>query len=291
MREDAPEYEYISSRQNPSVIRWSSLGEHKAREKERLFRFDGIKLFREAVSCGTDIVRVLVLDDVRDRILPEIETCLGSGMAKTTVTLLSEGAFSKISEEKSPEGIITVAKYIDKRHKIATINNAAELAASDRRLIALESVRDPGNVGAVIRTAAAFGVDTLLLSSDCADIYNPKTVRAAMGALFSREILICPDLATVLETLSASGRRVLGAALSDGAGSLTDTKLTSRDCVVIGNEGHGLSRKVLDACDGCVILPMEAGPGVESLNAAVAASVFMWEAGREELMKKQAADN
>lgn len=285
MREGRAEYEYISSRQNPSVICWASLGERREREKKRLFRFDGIKLFEEAVECGTDIVRVLVLETAKEKIIPKIESRLGQERAGAIVTVLSEGAFSKISEEKSPEGIITVAKYIDKLHKIATISNAEELARSDRRLIVLESVRDPGNVGAVIRTAAAFGTDTVVLSSDCADVYNPKTVRAAMGALFSREVLICPDLASVLRTLSASGRRVLGAALSEDAVSLTETKLTERDCIVIGNEGHGLSRNVIDSCDGCVILPMMAGPGVESLNAAVAASVFMWETARNDLMK------
>lgn len=277
---DAWKAEYISSRQNPYLTLVNSLNDRRGRDKERLFRFDGIKLFREAVACRVEIERVLIMEEKADRLLPEVRA-LAAG---APVTVLSGGAFSKISEEKSPEGIITVAKYIDKRRKIATINNVTELARSPKKMIALESVRDPGNVGTVIRTAAAFGVDTVLMSSDCADIYNPRTVRAAMGALFSREIFVCPDMAESLRILSQNGRRTLGAALSERAMTFAEVKIVPSDCVVIGNEGHGLSDGVIDACDGCVILPMEQGPGVESLNAAIAASVFMWEIAGKNLV-------
>lgn len=275
--------QYISSRQNSGVMLAASLGERKYREKERLFRFDGIKLFREAAACGIEIFRVLVSEKKADELVPQIRAIC----PKTDVFVLSEGAFSKISEEKSPEGIITIAKYIDKRHKIVTIDNSGDnsgeigallpLLTEGKRAVALESLRDPGNVGTVIRTAAAFGVDTLILSSDCADIYNPRTVRAAMGALFSREILVCEDLPAVLRFLSAHGRRTLAAALTPEAKQLGEVALAPTDIVVIGNEGHGLSGEVLSVCDETVILPMRRGPGIESLNAATAASVFMWE--------------
>lgn len=273
--------DYISSRKNPYLALVNSLTDRKGREKERLFRFDGIKLFREATACGVEIEKVLICEPRADKLLREVAEILSKEELKRRVTVLSEGAFAKISEEKSPEGIITVAKYIDKRRKIATISNVAELALSEKKLLALESVRDPGNVGTVIRTAAAFGIDALLMSADCADIYNPRTVRAAMGALFSRDIYICNDMPRILRVLSENGRRTLGAALSDRSVPFGEAGIVSTDCIVIGNEGHGLSGAVIDACDGCVILPMEQGPGVESLNAAIAASVFMWEiAGR-----------
>lgn len=285
----AKNVQYISSRQNAGVLLAASLGERKYREKERKFRFDGIKLFREAVACGIEIFRVLVCENKADAFLPEIEAlCPG-----IDVFVLSESAFSKISEEKSPEGIITVAKYIDKRHKIVKINNSDDnsgeisvlipVTTGNGRVMALESLRDPGNVGTVIRTAAAFGVQTLILSSDCADIYNPRTVRAAMGALFSTQIVVCDDLPAALRFISAHGRRVLAAALSDDALTLGRISLCPTDVVVIGNEGHGLSAAAIDACDAKVILPMRRGPGIESLNAATAASVFMWELGRNEI--------
>ena len=195
---------------------------------------------------------------------------------------LSFQAPHKISDEKSPEGIITVAKRIDKLAKIATINNMAEILSDGRRVMALESLRDPGNLGTIIRSAAAFGIDTLILSSDCADLYNPKTLRGAMGALFSREVFIADDLAVVLREISRAGRRTLAAALSPDAVMLGEANLTAKDCIVVGNEGHGLSESVLRACDGAVVIPMMTGVGVESLNAATAASILMWEQTKNE---------
>lgn len=274
---------YISSRQNPTVMLAASLSEKKNREKTRLFRFDGKKLFAEACACGLDIKYVFLIEDKKDELIEFVKKCAETHNIELLecVYILSGAAFDKICEEKSPEGIITVAKYIDKLRKIATIDNMA--ASSDGaglfgggRMMAFESLRDPGNLGTVIRTAAALGVDTLLLSSDCADVYNPRTVRAAMGALFTRRIIIADDLPRALTQVRAAGYRTVAAALTDSAVNADELSLGDRDCVVIGNEGHGLSEAVLDVCDIAAVLPMERGPGIESLNASVAAAIFMW---------------
>lgn len=266
--------EIITSRQNPTVVKLCALLDKKERRKTRLFRIDGHKLVSEAIDCGAHIDLVAICSEKADRLLPLAEK---SG-AKTV--LLSPEVFSKITEEKAPDGIITVVKYIDEIHKELPLSDIPELASSDKRIMAFESLRDPGNLGTVIRSASAFGVDTLLLSADCADIYNPKTLRGAMGAIFSREILFCDDLPAVLARFSCEGRRVLAAILDSEAVSVEKSALTERDIVLIGNEGHGLSRAAVDASDLSVILPINTGKGVESLNAATAASVFMWEQRR-----------
>lgn len=263
---------YISSRQNPFVLLLGSLNDRKGREREGLFRFDGFKLFAEAAACGVPLRYVVLREDAAEKFGERVAS-LAPG---TDVRVLSESAFSKISEEKSPEGIITVAKYIDKLHKKDKINNIPALLAG-KKVLALESVRDPGNLGTVIRSAAAFGIDALLLSADCADIYHPRTLRAAMGAVFSRQLVLTDDLPGALRGLRAGGRRAFAATLSPDAVLLGDAGLCASDTVVIGNEGHGLSPEVTAACTGSVILPMCQGPGVESLNAAAAATVFMWE--------------
>jgi TrmH family RNA methyltransferase len=203
-------------------------------------------------------------------------------MPNADICVFSESAFDKISDEKSPEGIITVAKHIDKITKIATIDNIVKLLPLDSTVIALESLRDPGNLGTIIRSAAAFGVDTIIMSADCADVYNTRTVRGAMGALFSRRILITDDFPALIAKLSECGRRTLAATLSPNAETLGEVKLLKNDCVVIGNEGHGLSAETVKACTNAVIIPMMSGVGVESLNAAIAASIFMWELTKNE---------
>ena len=148
----------------------------------------------------------------------------------------------------------------------------------------LESVRDPGNLGTVIRTASAFGVGCLLLSGDCADIYNPKTIRAAMGTMFHQNIVKVDDLCTAIRTLSDQGRDIYAATLGRDAVLLGDPELDQRDCIAVGNEGHGLSEAVIEACGKKILIPMM--PGTESLNAAVASSVCLWEQFGRKLLKK-----
>ena len=133
-------------------------------------------------------------------------------------------------------------------------------------------------MGTVIRTAFAFGIDWLILSGDCADLYNPKVLRGAMGTLFSQRILRVDDLAACVEQMRASGRRVYAAALDQSAVQLGSFAFGRADCAVIGNEGHGLSPRMLQACCEKVYIPMAGN--AESLNASVAASVLMWEMTR-----------
>jgi TrmH family RNA methyltransferase len=266
--------EIITSRQNPTVVKLCALLDKKERRKSRTFRIDGYKLFLEAVDCGAEIELVAICSEKVERFMPAVRE---SG-ARTV--LLAPEVFSKITDEKAPDGIIAVVKYIDSIHKILNHSDIPAIAASDRRIMAFESLRDPGNLGTVIRSASAFGVDTLILSDDCADVYNPKTLRGAMGAIFSREIFFCKDLPEALARFSCEGRRVLAATLDNEAVAVGKAALTERDIILIGNEGHGLSRSAVEASDLSVILPIDTGRGVESLNAATAASVFMWEQRR-----------
>lgn len=271
---------FITSRQNAGVKRACALLEKKARETERLFRFDGIKLFSEAVATGIEIEKVYIKESSEELAYSVVEKAL-SALDEKCVVIVSDHVFEKMTEERSPEGIITIAKYIDKSHKTIKINNEDSFPVQDECVMLLESIRDPGNLGTMIRSAAALGIDRLIISSDCADIYNPKTIRAAMGGLFRMKIDKLDasfDMSEYIKGLRKKGRRVFAAALDEGATSLSQISLVVGDCVVIGNEGHGLERDTIDACNGSVIIPM--AKGCESLNAAAAAVIFMWETYR-----------
>ena len=152
-------------------------------------------------------------------------------------------------------------------------------AARLKNAIVLESVQDPGNVGTVIRTANAFGVDAVILTGVCADLYNPKTVRATMGAIFRQRVLELP-LAELRAALDENGLPLYGAALSETARDFREIPL-DKAAVAVGSEGNGLSTELLAICDGQLIIPMR--PDSESLNAGVAASVIMWEMSRGSL--------
>ena len=278
--------EIITSRQNRRVVELVKLDDRRAREKTRTFRFDGVKLLCEALRRGVELESVFLRVGTADRVAARMEELYGCSLSEVGCPVfgVEDSLFEKISQENAPEGVITVAKYIDKSHNFIIIYKEDENdARKDAPVLLLESVRDPLNVGAIIRSAAALGVGRLIMSADCADLYHPKTLRAAMGPLFSMPITRVEDLAGTVTALRQSGRRIYAAALDD-----TAIRLGSREIdaereghpvgAVIGNEGHGLSEAVIAACDRSVYIPMEAD--TESLNAGVAAALIMWELGR-----------
>lgn len=266
--------ERIMSRQNNLLTLVSSLTERKYRERERLFRFDGKKLFLEALDAGLPLTAVLF----RESAAKELLRAAGERMLppECRAVLLPDTLFDRLSQEKSPEGVICVSKYLDKIHKIITINEWSNFlpALCAGQSLFLESLRDPGNLGTVIRSSCAFGAANLILSSDCADLYHPRTIRAAMGTLFHRTVVIVEDVAGALRLLRTRGR-VYAAALSPEAIRLQEARFGRGDTVLIGNEGHGLSDTALSLSDAALYIPME--PGVESLNAGIAASLVLFE--------------
>lgn len=267
--------EIITSKSNPTVMRVRSLTEKKYRDEYGLFRTDGVKLAAELFSHGIVPELVIFKESSKEKVLSRI----GEKFPDCDAVVLSDAVFDRVSEEKSPEGIICEVKHLDNHGKIATINKDTLFFHVNERIILLESVRDPGNLGTVIRSAAALGANSIIISSDCADIYNPKTVRASMGAIFGINVLTTEDLARTVTELRKAGRKVFAAALDRQAMALDRVRLEEGDCFVVGNEGHGLSQAVLDVCDAKVFIPISVG--AESLNAAIAASILLWEQKRQ----------
>ncbi len=265
----------ISSRTNPTVKWAASLADKKGRAESHAFIAEGEKLSFEALRRNLPVTHIFVREDRYEQLLPRISEYDGSAYADCHVICLSEGAFSKISTEKAPQGIISVIKYLDFFCNMDIIYKEDFFIPSGERALSLYSLRDPGNLGAVIRSAVAFGVQHIVLSADSADIYNPKTVRAAMGTMFGVKISIVSDFESFVTAAKESGRRVFTAELRDGAKSIKEIGLTGDDIFVIGNEGHGIPTEISSVCTGSVYIPIS--EGAESLNASVAAAVFMWE--------------
>ena len=266
----------ITSRNNATVKWAASLQEKKWREKEKCFIAEGEKLTYEAIEAKLPLHSIFVSESRKDKILDNLNAVLAIEPYKNVpVYVLSENVFEKISTEKAPQGVISVIKSLDFFYNIDIIYNEEFFLAEDEMALALYSVRDPGNLGAVIRSAVAFGVDHIVLSSDCADIYNPKTIRSAMGSLYRTKVTIVKDFESFINAAKYSGRRVFAAELSDNAKSLHEIGLTKKDIVVIGNEGHGIPKDVSSITTGSVFIPIS--KKTESLNASVAAAIFMWE--------------
>ena len=266
----------IRSNQNQYVSLCRGLSSKKNREESKLFRFDGIKLTCEAIAKGVELEMLILREGAWDAVRSKASELYGIELSDVDCNALTVSAdiFDKLSEESAPEGIISVARYQTEMH----IDRDSEFDGAiygGEKILLLESVRDPQNMGAIIRVAAAFGVDRMVVSRDCADVYNSKTIRASMGTVFGMKIDRFSDICDAVAILRAQGRRVFAAALDRNAVKLGSFEKRASDCVIIGNEGHGMSQDAIDACDKTVFIPM--APQVESLNAATAAAVLVWE--------------
>ncbi|MBQ8508947.1 MAG: RNA methyltransferase [Clostridia bacterium] len=260
----------ITSRQNPLITRLAKLSDKKHRDAEGLMRLDGVKLFSEAVKSGLAVEYVFLAQSRREKLCAELADDLaGAGGRIYTV---ADPVLEKLTDEKAPQGIVAFCRYFD-------VSRTVDADAS--RTLLLSSIRDPGNLGTMIRTAYALGIDRVYISADCADLYSPKTLRAAMGTIFRQPLTVVEDERTLIADLRGNGIAVYAAALRENAVKLGSVPLPERVCVAIGNEGHGLSDEVIDACTGTMIIPMN--PGCESLNAASAATVLIWEICRDRL--------
>ena len=266
----------ISSRNNPTVKWAASLAEKKGRCEVGAFIAEGEKLTLEALRRSLPVTHIFVMEGKEGRILDLISPFKELSIYENCqVITLSEGAFSKISTEKAPQGVISVIKHLDFFRNLDIIYKEDFFILKGERVLSLYSLRDPGNLGAVIRSAVAFGVQHIVLSADSADIYNPKTVRAAMGTMFGVKITFVKDFKSFVIAAKENGRAVYAAELSEGARNVRDIDLKSDDIFIIGNEGHGIPKEISENCTGSVFIPIS--EGAESLNASVAAAVFMGE--------------
>lgn len=252
----------ITSRKNELVRRFRDLArEKKLRDSEGAFVVEGDHLCGEAARCGLELRAALLTERARVR-YPETAAALErSGCA---VTVISDDVAEYISDTKSPQGLF------------AEVKKPAPSEISGRRVVILDGVQDPGNVGTILRTAEALGIAGAYLSEDCADIWSPKTLRASMGSVL-RLPCITADLAETITALRAEGVSVYGAILDDKAQRVDEIRFPERAAAVIGSEGRGISEAVRRVCTGGIYIPIA---GAESLNAAAAAAIILWELSR-----------
>lgn len=252
----------ITSRKNDAVRRFRELShEKRARDEQGVYVIEGDHLCGEAAKMGLELISALVTEKASEK-YPQAAALLRE---KCPVTVISDELAEYISDTRSPQGL-----FAEVRRKPAVRPNGT-------RLLMLDGVQDPGNVGTMIRTAEALGIDGVLLSENCADIYSPKTLRSAMGSAF-RIPCITGSLTENITKLKADGFAVYGAMLDETAAALGRVDFPKKCAVVIGSEGRGISEAVKAVCTGGLYIPII---GAESLNAAAAAAVICWELKRE----------
>ena len=244
--------EHITSLKNAKVTTWKSLKDRKGRKETGCFLVEGRKMVEEALASAFPVDAILVdADRAAEFSLP----------GHIPVFTMPGHVLAAVCDTKTPQGIAAVVRM-------------AGVQLTGSRLVAMDGVQDPGNVGTIIRTADAAGMEGVLLSSQCADIFSPKVLRATMGSIFRMGMVVTDDLPGELEKLKAKGSSVISSQL-DGEPFYERSPVGERFCLVIGSEGNGVTPEVQAVATHRVKLPMRGG--AESLNAAVAAGIMMYE--------------
>ena len=251
----------------------------RARREQNAFIAEGIKMFIEAppirikeVYLSSDLLNRINIaeryldEDEEDRILRKCKDKLD----KTAYTEVSDQVFRKMSDTVTPQGIISIIERKTYELKdLLRVSNDMSL-----RVLVLEAIQDPGNLGTMIRTAEAAGYDFILASEGTVDVYNPKVIRSTMGSVYRVPVIYTHDLKADVEELKEVGIKVYAAHLK-GKHDYNRVSYGSRTAVMIGNEGSGLSDEIAQLSDEYVRIPMQGQ--VESLNAAIAAALMMFE--------------
>jgi len=256
---------FISGRNNAFINDICKLKQKKYRNQTGLFYVEGVKLLKEALNSKyRDRIKYIILeesiaDDIRDII---------NNMADFDITAVTNEVYKKITDEEAFQGVMCVLE------KPAEEN----ILSYEKPVIVLSSVRDPGNVGTIIRTAYAVCDADIILSDDCADLYSGKTQRAAMGAIFGQNIKISKNLPEDLANLKKNGYNIFAAHLDKNSRSVKEVRFNAKTAVIFGNEGSGLGDGIVKICDEKMIIPINQNS--ESLNVSVAAGIVLWEMGK-----------
>lgn len=254
----------LKSKDNPKIKELTKLISSK---KERIgsgtFVIEGIKLLHEAYKEKAEILSVFVstqaLEKYNDTLLPVVNACV--------FYEITDEIARKVSDAKTPQGVFAIVK--------SKFNGLEVINKNDIKILVLNNIQDPGNLGTLLRTADAVGIDAAILCENCCEVYNPKVVRSTMGSIFRLKIIHEESFASVIDFFKQNGIESFAAIVNENAEKLSSISFPKRCAAVIGNEGNGLDKQHISLCDRFLTIEMKGN--TESLNASIAAAIIMWE--------------
>ena len=247
----------------------AKLAKKQRRQEARLFLVEGPQATREALAFRPELMEdVFLTPSARERNPDLVELAQRSGVE---LTLASEGVIEHMADTVTPQGVVAVARYLE-------VSLDQVMGEKPTHLVLLHQVKDPGNVGNIIRTADAAGVDAVVVTHESVDVFNPKVVRASTGSLFHIPVVSGVELGPTIQVLADAGVTVLAAdAEGENLGQLRARGgLMAPLCWLLGNEAHGLSQEDESLADQVVSVPMFGQ--AESLSLQTAAAICIYEA-------------
>ena len=267
---------HLVSRDNPKIKLFLKLSESKkARLENGLFVLEGARLCSDAIeewkSGRLEIHSVFASESALEKYGDYIDSRLFEDEKSDVFYTLDEKLCQKISDTKASQGVYVIARMSDNKLTEDCIN-------SKGKYLILNNLQDPGNLGTLLRTADAVGVDGVVLSNNCCDLYNPKVLRSAMGSVFRIKTYVCNDFAECVEMFRNKKVKTWASVVDKDATSLVDADFSYGSAIVVGNEGNGLSKEDAQLCDERVTIKMQGN--INSLNAAMAGGIMLWEMTR-----------
>lgn len=257
--------ENITSKNNDKIKSAVALRDSASqRKKQGMFFVEGARLCGDAAASDADILQFLFTGKAKEK-FPAFYKEIAQKAKE--IYCINEDVSRKLSDTQSPQGMFCVCKAVDKNLKADKIDR-------EGKYILLENVQDPSNLGAVARTAEAMGIDGLIVSGGC-DIYNPKALRACMGAFFRLNVIVCDEILPFIEDAKKTGMSVFASTPDVGAVKVSDVDFSGGVICIVGNEGNGVTQETMNASSAKITIPMKGR--AESLNASTAAAILIWE--------------
>ncbi|NLV59392.1 MAG: RNA methyltransferase [Clostridiales bacterium] len=262
----------ITSAKNPRVLAAKALASARGRAEQQAFLCEGEHLVTEALAMRPQAIQAVFVAQGKESLLERLLAGAPDASLPPSAALYAvpEHVLSALSQVKAPQGIAAVVAL----PALANLESTEGLPALGEHMVFLENVQDPGNVGTILRTADAAGFTGCILAGESADPFSPKALRATMGSVFRLPLARVSSGAAAAQLLKSAGFRVIAAVL-DGLPFYERGPLPPKVCLLIGNEGAGLSKALSSAATHRYALPMRGG--AESLNAAVAAAIMMYD--------------
>ena len=256
--------ERITGKTNGKLKLIRALSTKKGRQKSRMYFVEGIRMVNEAIEYRNDYIKFFLASETFCENNTEFVSSLDE--KGFSVYTAKDDLFNKVCNTVTPQGAAVVLEMPDNKIDVESLSEDADF------VLILDGIKEPGNLGTIIRTAEAAGVDAVYLINGCADIYNPKAIRSTMGSIFRVKFEYLSDLESVL-TLKQRGFKIIASSLRDSVDT-DEVGGFEKKALVIGSEAFGVSEDMLELSDIKVKLKMHGR--VESLNAAIAAAVLMY---------------
>ena len=268
----------IVSKENPVFKKTLKLkNSKKARDSNRVFLIEGLRLCEEAIKSEVKINSAFFTEFWYEKNTDFLSKLLKS---EIDTYILSESLFKKISETVNPQGVIFLCSKLSKNF-FSEINNLFFKESNlGVKILILENIKDPSNLGTILRTAETLGINRVILSENCCDIYNPKVLRGSMGSIFRLYFFISKNLPkTIIDLKEIFKIPVYATTLCENSIPITKIKFPKKCAAVIGNEGNGLTKETTDVCSFKIKIPIS--KNANSLNVSSATSIIIWELIRE----------